>query len=48
MCDVFLKVGGKEFSAHRLILCATSDVFQVCIVVIVLISNNWCYHRQCL
>ncbi|XP_019879774.1 BTB/POZ domain-containing protein 17 isoform X2 [Aethina tumida] len=28
MCDVFLKVGGKEFSAHRLILCATSDVFQ--------------------
>ncbi|CAH0553089.1 unnamed protein product [Brassicogethes aeneus] len=27
MCDVHLKVGIKIFSAHRLILCATSDVF---------------------
>lgn len=28
MCDVTLKVGTKEFHAHRLILCASSDVFQ--------------------
>lgn len=28
MCDVTLKVGPKEFQAHRLILCASSDVFQ--------------------
>lgn len=29
MCDVFLTVGKKEHPAHRLILCAFSDVFQV-------------------
>lgn len=29
MCDVFLKVGNKEYGTHRLILCASSDVFQV-------------------
>lgn len=29
MCDVFLKVGDKEFGAHRLVLCASSDVFKV-------------------
>lgn len=29
MCDVFLKVGDKEFGAHRLVLCASSDVFRV-------------------
>lgn len=28
MCDVTLKVGHKEYQAHRLILCASSDVFQ--------------------
>ncbi|KAG5899435.1 hypothetical protein JTB14_033626 [Gonioctena quinquepunctata] len=28
MCDVFLKVGSKEYGAHRIILCASSDVFQ--------------------
>lgn len=28
MCDVFLTVGNKEHAAHRLILCASSDVFQ--------------------
>lgn len=29
MSDVTLVVGGKEYPSHRLILCATSDVFQV-------------------
>ncbi|KAL3276441.1 hypothetical protein HHI36_011822 [Cryptolaemus montrouzieri] len=29
MCDVYLRVAGKEYGAHRLILCASSDVFQV-------------------
>ncbi|KAJ8953748.1 hypothetical protein NQ318_015404 [Aromia moschata] len=29
MCDVLLKVGNNQFAAHRLILCASSDVFQV-------------------
>ncbi|XP_056641710.1 BTB/POZ domain-containing protein 17 [Diorhabda sublineata] len=29
MCDVFLVVGNKEYGAHKLILCASSDVFQV-------------------
>ncbi|XP_030767399.1 BTB/POZ domain-containing protein 17 [Sitophilus oryzae] len=28
MCDIYLKVGNREFGAHRLILCASSDVFQ--------------------
>nr|CAI5859304.1 unnamed protein product [Callosobruchus analis] len=29
MCDVYFKVGTKEYGAHRLILCAMSDVFQI-------------------
>lgn len=29
MCDVFLTVGKKEHGAHKLILSASSDVFQV-------------------
>lgn len=29
MCDVSLIVGEHEHLAHRLILCASSDVFQV-------------------
>lgn len=29
MCDIYLKVGNKQFGAHRFILSATSDVFQV-------------------
>lgn len=29
MTDVTLVIDGKEFPAHRLILCASSDVFQV-------------------
>lgn len=28
MCDVYLEVGKKKHAAHRLILCASSDVFQ--------------------
>ncbi|KAK4881442.1 hypothetical protein RN001_004761 [Aquatica leii] len=28
MCDVVISVGNKEHAAHRLILCASSDVFQ--------------------
>ena len=29
MSDVILVVGASEFPCHRLILCASSDVFQV-------------------
>ena len=29
MSDLILEVGGRELPAHRLILCASSDVFQV-------------------
>ena len=29
MSDVILVVGGSEFPCHRLILCASSEVFQV-------------------
>lgn len=29
LSDITLEVGGKQFAAHRLILCASSDVFQV-------------------
>ncbi|CAG9860505.1 unnamed protein product [Phyllotreta striolata] len=29
MCDVFLMVGYKEYGAHKIILCASSDVFKV-------------------
>lgn len=29
MSDIVLVVGPREFPAHRLILCASSDVFQV-------------------
>lgn len=28
MCDVIITVGNKEYAAHRLILCASSDVFE--------------------
>ena len=28
MCDVILVVGATEYPSHRLILCASSDVFQ--------------------
>jgi hypothetical protein len=30
MSDICLVVGGTEYPAHRLILCASSEVFQVC------------------
>ncbi|XP_023023367.2 transport and Golgi organization 10 isoform X1 [Leptinotarsa decemlineata] len=36
MCDVFLQVGSKEYGAHRIILCASSDVFQA-----MLMSPEW-------
>jgi hypothetical protein len=29
MSDICLMVGGTEYPAHRLILCASSEVFQV-------------------
>lgn len=34
--DIFLKVGNKEYGAHKLILSASSDVFQV-----MLMNTNW-------
>ncbi|XP_015912040.1 BTB/POZ domain-containing protein 17 [Parasteatoda tepidariorum] len=36
LSDITLEVGGKHFAAHRLILCASSDVFQV-----MLMNPNW-------
>lgn len=36
LSDITLEVGGKQFAAHRLILCASSDVFQV-----MLMNRNW-------
>ncbi|XP_013777480.1 BTB/POZ domain-containing protein 17-like [Limulus polyphemus] len=36
LSDITLEVGGKKFAAHRLILCASSDVFQV-----MLMNPNW-------
>ncbi|CAH1373990.1 hypothetical protein MTP99_015357 [Tenebrio molitor] len=37
MCDVALLVGNREHYAHRLILCAFSDVFQA-----MLMKPEWC------
>ena len=36
MSDVTLVVGDAEFPSHRLILCASSDVFQV-----MLMNQSW-------
>lgn len=36
MSDVILEVGTQEFPSHRLILCASSDVFQI-----MLMNPNW-------
>ncbi|KAE8751315.1 hypothetical protein FOCC_FOCC001886 [Frankliniella occidentalis] len=36
LCDVCLVVGGKEYPAHRLILCASSEVFRI-----MLMSPQW-------
>ena len=36
MSDVILVVGKQELAAHRLILCASSEVFQI-----MLMSSNW-------
>lgn len=36
LSDITLEVDGKRYPAHRLILCASSDVFQV-----MLMSSNW-------
>ena len=39
MSDICLVVEGTEYPAHRLILCATSEVFQVWGIVLYLIYN---------
>ena len=36
MSDVTLVVGNAEYPSHRLILCASSDVFQI-----MLMNPNW-------
>ncbi|XP_066251067.1 BTB/POZ domain-containing protein 17 [Euwallacea similis] len=41
MCDVYLKVGNKEYGAHRFILSATSDVFQA-----MLMNSAWSEWRE--
>ncbi|KAG0710387.1 BTB/POZ domain-containing protein 17 [Chionoecetes opilio] len=41
MSDIVLVVGNREFPAHRLILCASSDVFQV-----MLMNPRWNESRE--
>ena len=41
LSDIILDVGGKEYAAHRLILCASSDVFQV-----MLMNQNWTESKE--
>ena len=36
LSDIILEVNGKQYASHRLILCASSDVFQV-----MLMNPNW-------
>ncbi|XP_018319328.1 BTB/POZ domain-containing protein 17 isoform X2 [Agrilus planipennis] len=41
MCDVYLKISNKEYAAHRLVLCASSDVFQA-----MLMKPEWTEWRE--
>ncbi|KAL1517135.1 hypothetical protein ABEB36_000942 [Hypothenemus hampei] len=41
MCDIYLKVGNKQYGAHRFILCAISDVFQA-----MLMNSAWSEWRE--
>merc|ERR1719447_1999335 len=41
MSDLILVVGKQELPAHRLILCASSEVFQV-----MLMNKNWAEHEE--
>jgi hypothetical protein len=41
MSDVVLVVGSAEFHSHRLILCASSDVFQI-----MLMDSKWNESRE--
>ncbi|KAF7281551.1 hypothetical protein GWI33_004520 [Rhynchophorus ferrugineus] len=36
MCDIYIKVGNRQYGAHKLILCASSDVFQA-----MLMNSAW-------
>lgn len=52
MCDVYLTVGDKIHAAHKLILSASSDVFQVTFIFkicsdMILITIPSFYDRQC-
>ena len=57
MSDLILVVGKQELPAHRLILCASSEVFQVSALVFLTIENmfplqvmlmnkNWAEHEE--
>ena len=41
MSDVLLVVGSQEYPSHRLILCASSDVFQI-----MLMNPSWTEHNE--
>uniref|UniRef100_A0A2R5L5M6 Putative transport and golgi organization 10 n=2 Tax=Ornithodoros turicata TaxID=34597 RepID=A0A2R5L5M6_9ACAR len=43
LSDITLEVGGKQYAAHRLILCASSDVFQV-----MLMNPRWSSSQETL
>lgn len=46
LSDITLQVGCQKYPAHRLILCASSDVFQVGLCVFLLVQN--CLYFKCL
>ena len=57
MSDLILVVGKQELPAHRLILCASSEVFQVSALVfstienmsplqVMLMNKNWAEHEE--
>ena len=47
MSDICLVVGGTEYPAHRLILCASSEVFQVWSIVLYRICNAYMKTALC-
>jgi len=47
MSDICLVVGGTEYPAHRLILCVSSEVFQVWSIVLYRVCNVYMKTALC-